>query len=123
MDRELAQYIFHNFSHLLTDVERRANRHLAATYKATDGRSDLAAQADARAQTTPRNGLSDDPAVLALAAGGLDAFQQRAATRVLTEHGDAVRLTRCPRCDGLARTPQARWCPHCGHDWHDTAAV
>jgi hypothetical protein len=123
MNRELAQYIFHNYSHLLTDVERQANRHLAATYKATDGRSDEAAQAEARAQAARRTWLSDDPAVRALAAGGLDAFQQRAAARVLAEHGDAVQLTRCPRCDGLARTPQARWCPHCGHDWRDTAAV
>lgn len=24
----------------------------------------------------------------------------------------------CPRCDKLARTPEAKQCRHCGHDWH-----
>jgi hypothetical protein len=123
MDAELAQYIFHNCAHLLTETERAAERHLATTVKATDGQSDVAAQAEVAALPGRSRWLSSDPAVLALAADGLSAFRQRAATRILGERAHEVVLNRCPRCAGLTRTPQARWCPHCGLAWHDTADV
>jgi len=116
---ELAFYVFKHYTRLLTTTERRAKRHLLMTYKATMGRSDLRAQAEVRAQGGARaQWLSDDPEVLALVADGLEAFQARVAERILAEHANEVVLNYCPRCSGLTRTPGARWCPHCGYDWH-----
>jgi hypothetical protein len=62
--------------------------------------------------------LSDDPEVLNLAASGYDAFQKRTAARILGEHSDIVFLNRCPKSGGLTRTPKAKQCRFCDHDWH-----
>ena len=122
MDAELAYYVVHNYPALLTPVERIAHRHLTTTAKQLDGQSDAAAQAVVAAMPGRNPWLSTDPVVLRLAAAGLEPFRLQVATRILAEHADRVVLNRCPRCAGLTRTPQARWCPHCGHDWHATAA-
>ena len=45
---ELAYYVVHFHSHLMSDPEIKAQRHLFATMKATMGRSDEAAQREAQ---------------------------------------------------------------------------
>jgi hypothetical protein len=123
MDRDLALYVVTHYSALMTPEERLANRHLATTFKSSDGQSDLKAQDALRREGGPRaRWLSDDPAVLRLAAEGLDAFRERVATRILAEHRDDVFLNYCPKCGGLTRTPLAKLCLHCGHSWHREAA-
>jgi hypothetical protein len=123
-DRDHARYVMDHYPHLLTDVERRAHRHLITTYKANGGRDDAAAQAEVWAEGGPRRRwLSDDPEVLALAASGLAAFEARAAGRVLRERATEVSLNYCRRCAGLTRTPRARLCLHCGHAWHEQPAT
>jgi hypothetical protein len=120
---QLAWYVTEHYTHLFTDQERRAWRHLATTYKATGGRSDPVAQAEVRAEGGPRaRWLSDDAAVLELTAAGIDPFRVRAAERILREHAAEVFLNLCPRCGGLTRTPRAKLCLHCGHAWHHEAA-
>lgn len=39
------------------------------------------------------------------------------AQRLLDRHGDEI-VNKCPNCNKLARTPRAKQCRHCGHDWH-----
>lgn len=124
MDKELALYVVTYYPELMTADERRADRHLATTFKWTHGRSDAAAQDELRREQSARGRwLSDDPAVLRLAAEGLEAFRLRTAARILADHREAVFLNYCPKCAGLTRTPKARMCIHCGHDWHHVAAV
>jgi hypothetical protein len=60
---------------------------------------------------------------MALIGDGVDVFHRRAAQRVLREHGKTVFLNRCPRCNRLVRTPRAKQCLWCGHDWHKAAAT
>jgi hypothetical protein len=48
MDPHLVRYVFRYYSHFMTTNERLANRHFLATAKTTHGRTDLAAQAEAR---------------------------------------------------------------------------
>ena len=123
MDSDLTLYVVTYYRELMTPAERAADMHLATTYKATGGRSDAAAQAEVRDDGgVRRRWLSDDPAVLRLAADGLEAFRRAAAARILAEHPDAVFLNRCPACGGLTRTPRAKLCLHCGHAWHHAAA-
>jgi hypothetical protein len=121
--RDLAIYVTEHYAQLFTDVERRAWRHLTTTFKAADGRSDSAAHAEVQALGGPRaRCLSDDPAVLRLAEGKIDAFRALATARILREHAGEVLLNYCPRCGGLTRTPRAKLCLHCGHAWHHEAA-
>ena len=118
MDPNLTHYVFHHFGYLMTTYEKWAYKHLASTLKATMGRSDVSAQEEAKAYKTSSHWLSDDPNVLRLASDGFEEFKARTAQRILEEHGDQVFLNRCPQCDALARTPTARQCRFCGHDWH-----
>jgi hypothetical protein len=51
-------------------------------------------------------------------ANNYEYFKKTIAEKVLREHGDQVFINKCPRCGRLARTPLAKQCRHCGHDWH-----
>jgi hypothetical protein len=119
MDDKLARYVVIYYPHLMTKSERRARGHLITTIKATRGRSDLNAQAEARNDPDFAPSLSNDPEVLSLAAGGMKAFREATAARILNEHRGEIFLNRCPECGGLARTPKAKQCRFCGYDWHD----
>jgi hypothetical protein len=44
---------------------------------------------------------------------------RRAGERVLREVHDLSFLNRCSRCGRIVRTPQARQCMWCHHDWHE----
>ena len=116
---EVAYYVVHFFHHLMTEKEKQAQNHLIATMKATLGRSDSAAQEEARASRSLSRILSDDPDVLRLAANGYEAFRTETARRILQECGDKVFFNLCPWCAGLARTPTAKQCRFCGLDWHE----
>lgn len=104
----------------MTAKDKLANRHLTATAKVTHGRSDVAAQEEARnSRMHLRSLLSADPEVLELARDGMDAFVQRTAQRILGAHSDELHINRCPRCGNLARTPKGRQCRFCRYDWHE----
>ena len=48
LNPEIAHYVVHFHSHLMTEMEVKAQRHLFATLEATMGRSDEAAQREAQ---------------------------------------------------------------------------
>jgi len=119
MGGDEARYVFHNYGHLMTRKEQLAFSHLGGTMKATLGRSDRAAQEEVRAGSTHlRKFLSEEPDVLLLARDGYDAFVLQTGQRILKDHQGEIVLNCCPRCNALARTPRARQCRSCGHDWH-----
>jgi hypothetical protein len=119
MDAQKAGYVLRYYRQLLTVPERLAHRHLMATAKATHGRTDTVAQREAENGSHPaQKFLSNDPNVLLLASDGLTSFVLRTAQRILDEHGTEVAFNCCPRCGALAKTPKARQCRSCRHDWH-----
>ena len=120
MDRHLAGYVFTYYSRFMTEKEKLANRHLMGTAKAAHGRSDLAAQQEARnSRSHLRKLLSDDPEVLELTRDGAESFLQRTAERIMAAHSDEIQVNRCPRCWEVAKTPKARQCRFCRYDWHE----
>lgn len=123
MDAAVASYIVRYYGYLMTKQEKLAHKHLAGTLKATHGRSDLAAQQEARGGSRHlREMLADDPEVLLLVSRGFQTFVEQTAERILSQHGEGIVLNRCPRCGALAKTPKAQQCRFCGHDWHDGPA-
>lgn len=40
------------------------------------------------------------------------------AELILKDFKDMVFINNCSKCGRLARTPKAKQCRHCGHDWH-----
>ena len=120
MDKELARYIFVHFPNLLTTDEVKASKH--AMYLEKLGYNDP--EHSSRARSYRKRGLlTDDPAVLDLLKDGFDAFELRVCERIMAECPEKVFLNNCPRCNRLARTPYARQCRYCGHDWHEIIAA
>jgi hypothetical protein len=132
----LVAYIIVFFAHFMTANERRAHQHLLSAEPLTETEQrfcDGIAWEEARGRAVPekmksfmarrRSGLSDDPEVLRLASGGLKPFFDRTAKRILAEERDNIFLNNCPVCGALARTPKARQCRVCGHDWHTNPAT
>ncbi len=117
---EIANYVIHFHSSLMTDVESKARAHLVATMKATKGRSDEQAQHQARSHPGFSKWIASDELVLQLAKDGYQNFQLQTAARILRDSGDKVFFNLCPACGKLARTPTAKQCRHCHHDWHAT---
>ena len=121
MELDRAHYIVRHYDAFMTSQERLAQRHLLATSKITFGRTDNSAQEEAGESSKPiRELLSTDPGVKQLASGGWDAFALRTAERIYRKHRDEIFFNECPRCGRLAKTPKAKQCPHCQHDWHET---
>ena len=52
-----------------------------------------------------------------LVALGEEQMEHKIAERLLLDSGDEI-INNCPQCGRLARTPKARQCRYCGHDWH-----
>ena len=115
---QLADYVVRYNADLMTEAELKAQRHLFATMKATRGRSDEIAQHEAQKDKFLSRMLSTEPNVLSLAKDGYRQFQLTTAARILRDSADEVFFNRCPVCGELARTPTAKQCRYCGHDWH-----
>lgn len=115
---ELNRYVLRWYADLMTDTEKKAYSHLYATLKATMGHSDVAAQQEALNSKGHERLLSRDPEVLHLTRDGWEAFTVRTAERILHDSRPQLVFNRCPRCNGLARTPTSRQCRFCGNDWH-----
>jgi len=118
LNPEVAYYVVHFHADLLNDAERKAQRHLFATMKATMGHSDEAAQREAQTDKIHSRMLATEPNVLNLAKDGYQQFQLTTAARILRDSADKVFFNRCPACGKLARTPTAKQCRYCRHDWH-----
>jgi hypothetical protein len=121
MNPNLAAYVVRYYGQFMNEQEHLPLRHLLATEKATHGRSDTSAQEEARSSKSLSGLLSENPAVLELARDGIEAFMERTTGRILAEHGNEIFLNYCPRCGALAKTPYARQCRFCRHDWHNSS--
>jgi hypothetical protein len=120
MDGDVASHIVRYYAQFMTAQEKQVHQHLVGTLKSTHGRSDAVAQQEAKSGPRAlRKMLSDDPEVLRLATDGFQKFVERTAKRILNQHSEEIVLNYCPQCGVLARTPKARQCRFCRHDWHD----
>lgn len=113
MNKELARYLILHFPRSLTDLEYQAIKHAQAVEKIGNAGPD-----SGMAIFYKTRGLTDDPAVQDLLKDGYDAFELNVANRIIAECSEKVFLNKCPKCGKLARTPYARQCRFCHHDWH-----
>lgn len=107
----LTAYVVNNYPWLMTDKEKLARRALIAEEKAKKAPAPMAGM-------LRRSWGTDDPAAIALLEPGPDQFLIAVRDRILRDHADQVTLNRCPQCQAITRTPKARQCFVCGHDWH-----
>jgi hypothetical protein len=109
-DRCLTNYIWDNYSSLLTDAEKLAAKTLRIQVKLPN--------AFGQSTTTEELVPHPSPEVAELLANGDTEFRRIAAARVLRENAGDLTINRCSMCNRIVRTPQARQCLWCGHDWH-----
>lgn len=108
-----ANYIIACYSNLLTVQEQNALRHHRSTLKLDNTKDVKLTRMYLKA-----GWLSDDPEILKCLSEGYDKFILNCAKRILKDNPDKVYFNLCPICDKLVRTPDAKQCRFCGHDWH-----
>jgi hypothetical protein len=126
--RELDNYVSANRWALMTPSVQRAEslgmKREKARHALRDARAGGAswaqvwlAEFEAEADQTVRAAIGDD-------LGTFAAFQQRVTERIkLAFLSNELRPNRCPSCRRIVRTPKARQCLWCGHDWHTPEAI
>jgi hypothetical protein len=118
-DAILFRYVWGHCRHLMTDLEQRADRAAMARAKLKSAEERGLVSPSEVHEFLGRMASQEDPAVDAELADGLQAFRQRVVVRLLSDLQCQMMINRCPRCRRIARTPTARQCPWCKHDWHD----
>ena len=112
------QYLLRNGRRFMTPLERRAQDLGILREKARDPSRSPALRARLMAEYE----ANVDPEVCQLTGDCLEdllAFQQRVAERISSEFGSGnLTFNRCPACNCITKTPLARQCLWCGHDWH-----
>ena len=108
----VTRYIFRHYPFLFTEIETLAWLSVVAETRA-------AAYGPPTSDFMRKAYVSQKPEVLRLLEDGAEVFRVRVRDRIIAEHADKVRLNRCPKCDALARTPEACLCPACNHTWYE----
>lgn len=121
MNKETASYIITYFSHLLTLKEKAVIKHQHSLIKLDNSDSSEASEQNQRrrAMYLKQGWLSTDTETLNLLKDGYEQFEIDTATRLISERSEEIVLNKCPKCGRLARTPYAKQCRFCGHDWHN----
>jgi len=112
IDNELLEYIFQYYPDFFSANETLAHQHAWATAKtrARSRKDQLKSQLN--------DMFSNDSEVLKLLDNGFKTFRLNTAKRIYNEHKDDLNLNLCPKCLKIARTPKAKQCRFCFHNWH-----
>jgi hypothetical protein len=111
VDLETARYIRNYFSNLLTDDEDSVLKYHMYTSK-TENNPVM------RKLMLEKGWFTEHPDIQESLKDGYEEFLVNVARRIMREVPEKVFLNYCPKCQKLARTPYARQCRHCGHNWH-----
>ena len=117
MEKEKVDYVFDYFGNLMTNQEKKAWRHYSSEYKLIH-REKKDADQRIRKFYEKQGLISNDIEIIKLLENGIDKFKENVVVRILKQFPEKVRFNLCPNCNKLARTPLAKQCRHCGHDWH-----
>jgi len=110
-DAVLTRYVWAQCRGYMTDFELAGVMAMLGREKAAGLEPGALREMIVRHWATPK-----DPDVLAALEQGHDAFQVAVRDRVVRDHPQAI--VRCPKCARVLRTPRARQCMWCLHDWH-----
>jgi hypothetical protein len=109
---ELADYIFDYCGRYFWEKEKLAGIHLNTLAKSPGANTAM------YKVVRERGWISSDPAVLELVKDGFAEYKKRVTERIFNEHKHELELNLCPKCGKIARTPRAKQCQFCFHDWH-----
>lgn len=117
MNADTVQYILQYYSHLMDSKTRLIVDLILRIYKYKK----LAETIDSNYKLTryyrELGWITENETVHTLLEDGIDKFEMEVAVRIQYQYGDKIYFNSCPRCNRLARTPQACQCRYCGHSW------
>lgn len=113
-DVALRAYVLQHFPHLMTPLERRVTEYSAPIV----GNSDHSKILKLYDNLEERDGHVDDADVLNALQAPYEDRIVNAVDRVLKTRRADIIENRCSECQRLVRTPVAKQCLWCGHDWH-----
>ncbi len=117
MKQDVVHYIICYYSNYFTETESKAWRHWSSATKLEQNPlSDDYPMIGTRKMYYKKGWMTHDSNILKLLENGIDAFEIETATRILNNH--KIQFNNCPKCNKLARTPKAKQCRFCNHDWH-----
>ena len=110
----LTEYVWWNYYHLMTDLEKKADLAIAV-------RSKIAWNKDPETlrQLHEEFRWVYEPDVEEALKNGDSAFRLCARERLVSERSGSIKINRCPACEKIVRTPREKICLWCGHDWRD----
>lgn len=124
-------YVRKFYRHLMTPLERRVTEYnypvtsdpegdLVKMYSTSITMTEVLIQTFRRTHEflEKRDGHVDDAEVLRAFQKSPEEREAAAADRLMTECIDQIQINCCPKCSCVLRTPLARQCLWCGHDWH-----
>lgn len=114
IQEDLVDYIWKHYQNYWTDLEQEANAHHFAQENLLRFKDRGIPEVNERYSKL----TSTNPKVLALLQDGYSTFIKNVATRIYHEDRKNLNINRCPKCNGLARTPKARQCRYCFHSWY-----
>jgi hypothetical protein len=116
----LCQYVWRYGRRFITDLELRADR--AATVREKAARAAEMGSKQLAKVLLKQWGCVGDLEIDAALAEGYQALHLRVLRRIQCDPGALAGINRCPRCRRVVRTPTAKQCLWCNHDWHDFSA-
>ena len=114
MDKETAKYIVTYFFHLLPDKEKLAWKHHSSILKLEHNNSPKTIEIYKR-----KGWITEEKEIIELLKDGYDKFEIDTAKKIIEKYPDKIFLNKCPKCNQLARTPNAKQCRFCRFDWHN----
>jgi hypothetical protein len=106
------EYLTHNFSVFMTDLERRAYILAIQREKAKHCRT----SSDRLARWTVAAGVDAE----SMTHLGFKPLEATIRQRIIRDfRAGRLVINRCPECSRIVKTPLARQCLWCGHDWHE----
>ena len=107
----LIEYVWKHCHTYMTNLERHGLKAVHAREKAAAAENERL-----RRMILEKWGGGADLQVTEALSRGEESFKRAVCDRVLRDHPEVI--NRCPNCGRVARTPKARQCRWCLHDWH-----
>lgn len=107
---ELVDYIYDNYGKFITDDELTAAAVLHTLPGGVNPQQLMFAKKSIKSEHTE--------VVKNMIASGINALKVTAVARIWQEHRSELSLNLCLSCGKIARTPLAKQCRFCLHDWH-----
>src|SRR5690606_23689949 len=108
------EYIFRHYQVYWTKVEHLAYQHALGMDKYDQGDDQLKQK---RFNWYKEHYFTENQDALNLLKDGFDNFKTNLSIRIWNTYGESLEINRCPKCNGVARTPKARQCRFCFAEW------